>query len=33
MYGNNLYTDIELNSAKLDNIKGEGEVEAQNINF
>jgi len=33
MYGNNLYTDIELNSAKLDNIKGEGEVEAQKFNF
>ncbi len=33
MYGNNLYTDIELNSAKLDNIKGEGEVEAKKFKF
>ncbi len=33
MYGKNLFTDIELNSAKLDNIKGEGEVETENLNF
>ena len=33
MYGKNLYTDVTLNSAKLDDIKGEGEVEENNIDF
>ncbi len=33
MYGQNLYTDVALNSAKLDDIKGEGEVEENSIAF